>query len=471
MVAAEPARKVSFREAAQKMPGEVIGCLADRKRQFETVRQDLAATQFAEVEVDVETGVIRVLKMVGVNNCGIPINPLTAENQLIGAQIQGASWALFEHRTLDRNVGTMVNPNLEAYKILGPADMFEAVAIFTEGANAGNNTSATGMAEPVFVPTLAAIANAVFNAIGVRAAAAPDDAGPGAGRPGGGEEGGQAMNRFEFARATSVAEALSLVAEKPGSVWKAGGIDLLDHLKEHLLEPPRLVDVKSIPGLNGINAEPDGSLRIGPFATMARIAAHPGIRSTHAGLAHACAEAASPQIRNVATIGGNLLQRPRCWYYRLASYRCLKKGGDTCFAVGGENRYHTMFADGACHAPHPSNAAMGLTALGASFVLQGSRGTRTVPAEQFFTIPGNDPRRENAKEPDEILTAIQRAGRAGQALHLRERQGEGRVRLAAGLDGRGAPGGRGHRSRGPDRPRRGGARPASVPSRRAGAPR
>ena len=167
-VAANPDRKVSFREAAQKMPGEAITCLADRKRQFEAFRQDLAATQFAEVEVDVETGVIRVLKMVAVNNCGIPINPLTAESQVIGAQIQGASWALLEHRTLDRNVGTMVNPNLEAYKILGPADMFEAVPILTEGANAGNNTSATGIAEPVFVPTLAAIANAVFNATGVR---------------------------------------------------------------------------------------------------------------------------------------------------------------------------------------------------------------------------------------------------------------------------------------------------------------
>jgi len=167
-VAADPSRAVSFREAAQKMPGEVIACLADRKKQFETVRQDLAATQFAEVEVDVETGVVRVLKMVGVHNCGIPINPLTAENQFIGAQIQGASWALFERRTLDRNVGTMVNPNLEAYKLLGPADMFEAVPILTDGANAGNNTSATGMAEPVFVPTLAAIANAAFNATGVR---------------------------------------------------------------------------------------------------------------------------------------------------------------------------------------------------------------------------------------------------------------------------------------------------------------
>ena len=168
LVAASPERQVAFREAAQKMPGEVITCLADRKRQFETYRDDIAATQFAEVEVDVETGVIRVLKMVGVINCGIPINALTAEHQIIGAQIQGASWALLEHRTLDRNVGTMVNSNLEAYKILGPADMFEAVPILTEGANAGNNTSATGIAEPVFVPTLAAIANAVFNATGVR---------------------------------------------------------------------------------------------------------------------------------------------------------------------------------------------------------------------------------------------------------------------------------------------------------------
>jgi xanthine dehydrogenase YagS FAD-binding subunit len=214
------------------------------------------------------------------------------------------------------------------------------------------------------------------------------------------------MNRFEFARATSVAEALSLVAEKPGSVWKAGGIDLLDHLKEHLLEPPRLVDLKSVPGMRDVAAEPAGSLRIGPLVTLAQVAAHPTVRAMHTALARGCGEAASPQIRNVATVGGNLLQRPRCWYYRLASYRCLKKGGDICYAVGGENRYHTIFGDGACNAPHPSNAAMGLAALGASLVFQSSRGTRTVPAEQLFTIPGGDPRRENAREPDEILTAI-----------------------------------------------------------------
>jgi xanthine dehydrogenase YagS FAD-binding subunit len=214
------------------------------------------------------------------------------------------------------------------------------------------------------------------------------------------------MNRFEFARATSIPEALSLVAEKPGSVLKAGGIDLLDRLKEHLDEPPRLVDLKGIAFLNGVAVAADGSLRIGPLVTLAKVAGHPGVRATHTALAQACGEAASPQIRNVATIGGNLLQRPRCWYYRLASYRCLKKGGDICFAVGGENRYHTIFGDGACHAPHPSNAAMGLLALDATLVFESSRGTRTVPAQQFFMIPDQDPRRENAGEPGEILTEI-----------------------------------------------------------------
>src|SRR5512143_3505675 len=111
------------------------------------------------------------------------------------------------------------------------------------------------------------------------------------------------MNRFEFARPASVAEALSLVSEKPGSVLKAGGIDLLDHLKEHLLEPPRVVDLKRIPGLDAIHAEADGSLRIGALATLAKVAGHPAVQKGHPALARACGEAASPQIRNVATIG------------------------------------------------------------------------------------------------------------------------------------------------------------------------
>jgi xanthine dehydrogenase YagR molybdenum-binding subunit len=167
-VAASPRKGVAFRQAAARMPGEVIDCVADRKKQYETYRSDLAGLQLAEVEVDIETGQVRVIKMVSVNDCGFPMNSLTAESQAIGAMIQGASWALFENRILDRNVGTMVNPNLEWYKILSASDMFEAVSILTPIANAGNNTSAAGLGEPPIVPSLAAIANAIFNACGAR---------------------------------------------------------------------------------------------------------------------------------------------------------------------------------------------------------------------------------------------------------------------------------------------------------------
>jgi xanthine dehydrogenase YagR molybdenum-binding subunit len=172
-VAGKPSRSVTFKQAAAKMPGETIAALAERKKQFETYRQDLAGCQFVEVEVDVETGEIRVLKVVSVNDCGLPINTLTTESQIIGSMIQGVSWALFENRLLDPNVGTMINPNLESYKVLGSKDMFEAVPIVTEIANGGNNTSAAGIGEPPIVPTLAAVANAVFNATGARVRTLP----------------------------------------------------------------------------------------------------------------------------------------------------------------------------------------------------------------------------------------------------------------------------------------------------------
>ena len=221
------------------------------------------------------------------------------------------------------------------------------------------------------------------------------------------------MNRFELARARSVTEARDLAAEKAGSMLKAGGIDVLDHVKEHLVEPPRLVDLRSIPGMDGVSAQADGSLRIGALATLAQVAAHAGLRQTHRALAQACGEAASPQIRNVATIGGNVLQRPRCWYYRLESYKCLKKGGDVCYAVGGENRYHVIFGGGPSYAAHPSNAAVALVALGPSFVLEGKKGRRAVPAAEFFTPPSRDPERENLLEADEVLTEIQVPAAAG----------------------------------------------------------
>ncbi len=172
-VAAKPGKSLTFKQAAAKIAGEQVTASAERKKQFELFRTELAGTQFCEVEVDTETGEVKIIKMVSVNDCGIPVNSLTTESQVIGAMIQGASWALFENRTLDRSYGTMVNPNLEWYKILMPADMFEAVSILTPIANLGNNTSTAGIGEPCSVPVLAAIANAIFNATGARVRSLP----------------------------------------------------------------------------------------------------------------------------------------------------------------------------------------------------------------------------------------------------------------------------------------------------------
>ena len=214
------------------------------------------------------------------------------------------------------------------------------------------------------------------------------------------------MRNFELARPASVAQARELLGERPGAVLKAGGIDLLDHLKEYLVETPRLVDLKSVSGLRDITTGADGAVRLGPLVTLAEVAAHPGLQKTHPALAQACGEAASPQIRNVATVGGNILQRPRCWYYRQESYKCLKKGGDVCFAVGGENRYHAIFGGGPSYAPHPSNAAVPLVAYGAQLVLEGEKGPRIVAAGDFFVPPSKDPERENQLQPGEVLAEI-----------------------------------------------------------------
>ena len=172
-VSAKPAKNLTFKQAAAKISGEQVVATAERKKQYETYRSEIAGTQFCEVEVDTETGEVKIVKMVSVNDCGIPVNSLTTESQVIGSMIQGASWALFENRILDRSYGTMVNGNLEWYKILMPTDMFEAVSILTPVANLGNNTSTAGIGEPPSVPTLAAVANAVFNATGARVRSLP----------------------------------------------------------------------------------------------------------------------------------------------------------------------------------------------------------------------------------------------------------------------------------------------------------
>jgi xanthine dehydrogenase YagS FAD-binding subunit len=232
------------------------------------------------------------------------------------------------------------------------------------------------------------------------------------------------MNRFEVLKPSTLAQAKDLLQEKPWSIYKAGGIDVIDHLKEHLEEPPRIVDLKSIPGLGEIKVDSDGSLRIGALAKLADVAADERVKKTHTALAIAAGEAASPQVRNVATVGGNVLQRPRCWYYRLEDYKCLKKGGEVCYAVGGENRYHVIFGGGPSYAPHPSNTAVALVALGASFVFDGPKGPRTVAAADFFQLPSKNPQVENTLGVAEILTEVRVPAASGKSIYdeVRERQ-------------------------------------------------
>jgi len=209
------------------------------------------------------------------------------------------------------------------------------------------------------------------------------------------------MNGFEWVNAVSVEEA---VARAPGAVVKAGGIDVMDLMKERIIAPSRLVNLRTIHGLDRI-AE-DREVTIGPLVTLARVAADPIVQRRYRALADACGRAATPQIRNVATLGGNLLQRPRCWYFRSEDFACRKKGGSTCFAQNGESAYHAIFDNTLCAAVHASSAASALVAYGATIDIAGPSGRRSVRLDEFFTPAAKAVDRENALGPGEIVTAI-----------------------------------------------------------------
>ena len=209
--------------------------------------------------------------------------------------------------------------------------------------------------------------------------------------------------RFEWMNARSIDDAIGQLNGK--AIPKAGGIDLMDRLKESLDAPSRLVNIRTIPGLDYVKEE-SGWLRIGPMVALATIAEHPVIRQRYTVLADAALKAATPQIRNMATVGGNLLQRPRCWYFRSNLFHCLRKGGDRCFALDGENEYHAIFDNEVCAIVHPSAAACALTALGAKVEVKGKDGTREIALDDLFVRPETDVTREHVLNPDQLLTEI-----------------------------------------------------------------
>ncbi|MCY4634598.1 MAG: FAD binding domain-containing protein [Acidobacteria bacterium] len=186
-----------------------------------------------------------------------------------------------------------------------------------------------------------------------------------------------------------------------------GGSDLLGMIKDDLVSPDVLVNLRTLgasEGLDTIVAGPT-ELHVGGLVTLARVGAHPEVASRYRVLAEAAGSAATPQIRNVGTLAGNLCQRPWCWYYR-QKFPCYKHGGNRCFSRTGENQFNAIFGGGPSYIVHPSDTAPALVALDARFRLVGPGGERVVPAGEFFTLPRVGVERENVLEPNEILAGV-----------------------------------------------------------------
>jgi xanthine dehydrogenase YagS FAD-binding subunit len=217
------------------------------------------------------------------------------------------------------------------------------------------------------------------------------------------------MQTFEWVDATSVEEAVSALAATTGAepvVAKAGGIDLIDLLKEGIVRPARVVNLTTIEGLDQITIDKAGTLTLGALVTLARIDAAPEVRHGFPALADAARHAATPQVRNAATIGGNLLQRPRCWYFRSAHFH--RNGADAMAAArDGENQYHAIFDNTRTAMVHASTPATALVAYGAEVVLTGEHGrSRSVPLTDFLLAPDASRDRDTAIRTNEVLTSV-----------------------------------------------------------------
>ncbi len=233
------------------------------------------------------------------------------------------------------------------------------------------------------------------------------------------------MNNFRWAEPKSVEQAAALLAAGNGKTFlMSGGTDLLAQIKEGLVVPDIVVDLTAIPGLSYIRSEKDG-LKVGAMTTVAELADDPAVRRDFPGLHQAASRIASPQLRNVGTVGGNLCQRPRCWYFRNVEIVCSKKGGDICYAYEGKNKYHAIFGGSVCHIVYPSDLAPMLIALDAAVTIASPRGDRALPLAEFYALPDKNVLRENVLGPDELVREIRvppaRKGDRSAYLKLEER--------------------------------------------------
>jgi xanthine dehydrogenase YagS FAD-binding subunit len=217
------------------------------------------------------------------------------------------------------------------------------------------------------------------------------------------------MKTFANANARDVQQAVTLSqrARRDGGTpaFAGAGSDLLALVKERIVKPDVLINLKTIKGLDQV-ALASGGVNIGGLITLDAVSRHSAIRRDYAVLAEAAESVATPQIRNFGTLAGNLCQRPWCWYFR-NGFPCYKAGGNQCFSATGENQFHAIFGGGPSYIVHPSDTATALVALDAKFRVVGPAGERMVPSAEFFTLPKQDAARENALANDEVLASIQ----------------------------------------------------------------
>ena len=209
---------------------------------------------------------------------------------------------------------------------------------------------------------------------------------------------------FEFVRPESLNEAVRELQGTETAVF-AGGTELLGAIRDNIGHPKKLVSISGIRELSGITRDRAGTVHIGALTTLSELQSDGDLKRHYSALVEGAAAAASPQLRNQGTIGGNLCQRPRCWYYR-SGFHCLRKGGAECYAVDGENEYHAVLGGHRCFIVHPSDTAPALVALGASLRIVGSRGSRTIPVSEFFLLPEHSMTHENVLRPSEIVAEV-----------------------------------------------------------------
>jgi CO/xanthine dehydrogenase Mo-binding subunit/CO/xanthine dehydrogenase FAD-binding subunit len=397
--------------------------------------------QAAEVEVDPETGQVRVLKVVVVQDMGRVINPAALEGQMQGGIVQGIGMALTEELVLDR--GMPVNASLITYRVPRIFEATEIECAFIEQPDAAGPYGAKAGGEHSVNPTIAAIANAVAHATGIRfrripmtphrvldalrkrdvrrfdlqpwrrpynlEVAAVRRAYPKLVFPALQKLGARfrqerpRVAEFDHERVPDLAAAFAAL-NRPGRRSKliAGGTDVLVGIRQGIYGPDLVVDIAALEELRGI-AVSDTHVRIGAATTLAEITEHAGLRSALPGLCAAMELVATQQIRNVATLAGDLCQEKRCWFFRSA-LPCYKFGGATCpcYAITGDNRHHAIMGAGRCAAPCVADAAPVLTALDATIIAQDGVSERRIPIEAFYRWSG-----ETVLNPGEIMIAVE----------------------------------------------------------------